>query len=225
MRFKDRKEGQYKRHTHAREGISPLVRCERGRGRGGVGIVRARPCRRASMPNEGGVRWFLVRGGPVRRGSRAGVPCPETAGRRSTRPPAPPFSALAKPDSPPPPSLVGKKKKKKRRSLAHSNVGREGSRGPHHTTPRRLVRHSGVLPPPVPPLSLCRCCTHPVPCPGFDLPRCVVSSLGFSALVFSGVPLLGPSRLPKRQKKKKIVCFEPCPPHYRAAAKNLRKKK
>ena len=144
-----------------------------------------------------GVRWFLVRGGPVRRGSRAGVPCPETAGRRSTRPPAPPFSALAKPDPPPPPRWE-EEEEKKRRSLAHRNVGRAGSRGPHHTTPRRLDRHSGVLPPRYP-LSL-SVLYSPLPCPGFDLPRCLVLRF-LRSRVFWLLRCWAPSRLPNTQKK------------------------
>ena len=139
----------------------------------------------------------MVRGGPVRRGSRAGVPCPETAGRRSTRPPAPPFSALAKPDPPPPPRWE-EEEEKKRRSLAHRNVGRAGSRGPHHTTPRRLDRHSGVLPPRYP-LSL-SVLYSPLPCPGFDLPRCLVLRF-LRSRVFWLLRCWAPSRLPNTQKK------------------------
>ena len=151
-----------KRHKSTR----PL---RKGEGPGWVGIVRL-PVQACKHAQRGGCGGFWSEGA-VRRGSRAGVPCPETAGRRSTRPPAPPFSALAKPDPPPPPRWE-EEEEKKRRSLAHRNVGRAGSRGPHHTTPRRLDRHSGVLPPRYP-LSL-SVLYSPLPCPGFDLPRCLV---------------------------------------------------
>ena len=166
-----------------------------------MGIVRA-PVH--ACPTRG-VRWFWVRGGPVRRGWRAGVPCPETAGRRSTRPPAPPrLSPRSQNPILLPPSLVGKKKKKKRRSLAHRNVGREGSRGPHHTTPHRGASSAiaAFYPPGTP--SLCRCCTHPYRALASTS---LVSSLGFSALVFSGFSAAGPPRDCQTRKKKKKKLF------------------
>ena len=137
----------------------------------------------------------MVRGGPVRRGSRAGVPCPETAGRRSTRPPVP---RSQNPILLPPLPRWEEEEEKKRRSLAHRNVGRAGSRGPHHTTPRRLDRHSGVLPPRYP-LSL-SVLYSPLPCPGFDLPRCLVLRF-LRSRVFWLLRCWAPSRLPNTQKK------------------------
>ena len=160
------------------------------------------PCRRARMPNEGGAVVLGPRGPCVAvRGRgfrvqkpRAGAPLALPSRARKTR-------------SSSPPSLVGKKKKKKRRSLAHRNVGREGSRGPHHTTPHRGASSAiAAFYPPRYPLSL-SVLYSPLPCPGFDLPRCLVLRF-LRSRVFWLLRCWAPSRLPNTQKKKKN-CFEP----------------
>ena len=135
--------------------------------------------------------------------------------------PAPPFSALAKPD-PPPPLPRWEEEEKKRRSLAHRNVGREGSRGPHHTTPHRGASSAiaAFYPPGTP--SLCRCCTHPYRALASTS---LVSSLGFSALVFSGFSAAGPPRDCQTRKKKKKIVLNHDHHTTQAAAKNLKNRK
>ena len=163
-----------------------------------------RPCMRASMPNEGGAVVLGSRGPCVAvRGRVFRVQKPR-AGAPLALPPRPPLLRARKTRSSSPPSLVGKKKKKKRRSLAHRNVGREGSRGPHHTTPHRGASSAiaAFYPPGTP--SLCRCCTHPYRALASTS---LVSSLGFSALVFSGFSAAGPPRDCQTRKKKKKKLF------------------
>ena len=182
---------------HARKGISPLVRCERGRGRGGW-VSCVCPCRRASMPNEGGAVVFGSRGPRASR-FEGGCSVSRNRGQALHSPSRPAFLRARKTRSSSPPlPRWEEEEEKKRRSLAHRNVGRAGSRGPHHTTPRRLDRHSGVLPPRYP-LSL-SVLYSPLPCPGFDLPRCLVLRF-LRSRVFWLLRCWAPSRLPNTQKK------------------------
>ena len=194
----------------------------KGRGRGEwVGIVRL-PVQACTHAQRGGCGGFGSEGAPcVAVGGRVFRVQKPRAGAPLALPPRPPLLRARKTRSSSPPSLVGKKKKKKRRSLAHRNVGREGSRGPHHTTPRRLVRHSGVLPPRYP-LSL-SVLYSPLPCPGFDLPRLVLRFL--RSRVFWLLRCWAPSRLPNTQKKKKKIVLNHDHHTTQAAAKNLKNRK
>ena len=162
----------------------------------------------------------MVRGGRASR-FEGGCSVSRNRGQALHSPSRP---ALAKPDPPPPPPSLGRRRRrKKRRSLAHRNVGRAGSRGPHHTTPHRGASSAiaAFYPPGTP--SLCRCCTHPYRALASTS---LVSSLGFSALVFSGFSAAGPPRdcQTRKKKKKKIVLNHD---HHttQAAAKNLKNRK
>ena len=179
-----------KRHKSTR----PL---RKGEGPGWVGIVRlpVQACKHAQRGGCGGF-WF------------EGAPCVAVRGRvfrvqkpRAGAPLALPPRLSPRSQNPillPPLPRWEEEEEKKRRSLAHRNVGRAGSRGPHHTTPRRLDRHSGVLPPRYP-LSL-SVLYSPLPCPGFDLPRCLVLRF-LRSRVFWLLRCWAPSRLPNTQKK------------------------
>ena len=186
---------------HAREGISPLVRWGGGGGGGGGYRACARACVQA-CPTRG-VRWFWVRGG---RASRFEGGCSVSRNRgqalHSPSRPAPPFSALAKPDPPPPPPSLGRRRKKKE---GRSRIGTYGGRVlEDHTTPHRgaSTAIAAFYPPGTP--SLCRCCTHPYRALASTS---LVSSLGFSALVFSGFSAAGPPRDCQTRKKKKKKLF------------------
>ena len=172
----------------------------KGRGRGEwVGIVRL-PVQACTHAQRGGCGGFGSEGAPcVAVGGRVFRVQKPRAGAPLALPPRPPLLRARKTRSSSPPSLVGKKKKKKRRSLAHRNVGREGSRGPHHTTPHRGASSAiAAFYPPRYPLSL-SVLYSPLPCPGFDLPRLVLRFL--RSRVFWLLRCWAPSRLPNTQKK------------------------